>query len=155
MFLQDGLDQRLAPNTLCHQVVTLLSVLFRESYSSIFHHLCRFLKGVSNLRPRVIHRYLTWDLPKVLQALTEQPFEPLNSVSLQFLTLKVVFLVAITSARRVLELAALLVQQDLCIFHENRVVLRRDPMFVPKVNSWFHCAQDIVLPVFCPSLAMT
>lgn len=78
------------------------------------------------------------------------PFEPLGSISLQFLTLKVVFLVAITSARRVFEIAALSVRSDLCIFHSNRVVLRMDPSFLPKVNSLYHRSQELVLPDFCP-----
>lgn len=73
----------------------------------------------------------------------ENPFEPLRSASLRFLTFKVAFLVAITSARRISELAALSVRQDLCIFHPDRVVLRLNPSFTPKVNSWF---QELILP---------
>ncbi|ETE72882.1 Zinc finger protein, partial [Ophiophagus hannah] len=147
-------EKGLASNTLRRQVAALSSVLSWESFSSLSHHpsVWRFLKGASNLHPLVVHRYPSWDLLKGLQALTEPPFEPLRLVSLQFLTLKVGFLVAITSARRVSELAALSVRQDLCTFHDNRVVLRLDPTFIPKVNTWFHRSQDIVLPDFCPLL---
>ncbi|XP_013929465.1 PREDICTED: uncharacterized protein LOC106555206 [Thamnophis sirtalis] len=56
---------------------------------------------------------------------------------------------AITSARRVSELAALSIRQDLCIFHPDKVVLRLDLAFVPKVNSVFHRTQELVLPDFC------
>ncbi|XP_013912125.1 PREDICTED: dystrophin-like, partial [Thamnophis sirtalis] len=46
----------------------------------------------------------------------------------------VAFLVAITSAKRVSELTALLVRQDFCVFHSDRMVLRLDPSFIPKVS---------------------
>ncbi|ETE67099.1 hypothetical protein L345_07119, partial [Ophiophagus hannah] len=52
-------------------------------------------------------QFPSWDLQRALQALTRPPFEPLRSVSLHMLSIEVVFLVAITSARRVSELAAL------------------------------------------------
>lgn len=38
---------------------------------------------------------------------------------------------------------------DLGIFHQGRVVLRLDPSFILKVNTWFHGAQELVLPNFC------
>lgn len=76
-----------------------------------------------NLRPPTLHRYPTWDLPKVLDALTQGPFEPLWEISLCFLSYKVAFLVAITLACWVSELAALSMRADLCIFHADRVIL--------------------------------
>lgn len=108
-------------------------------------------EGATNIRPPAIHRYPTWDLSLVLQALSTSPFEPLASVSLRHLSLKVAFLLAVTSARRVSELAALSIRKDLCIFRPNMVVFRLDPSFMPKVNSSFHRAQEIVFPDFCPS----
>lgn len=90
----------------------------------------RFLKGAFNLKPPTVHRYPSWDLPKVLDALTKTPFELLRTVSLRFLTLKVSFLVAIISARRISELQALSVRADLCVFHQDCVVLRLDPSFI-------------------------
>lgn len=78
------------------------------------------------------------DLNKVLSALTKAPFGPLRDMALRFLSFKVEFFVAITSARRISELAALSIRQDLCVFHLDRIVLRLDPIFVPKVNSVFH-----------------
>lgn len=77
------------------------------------------------------------------------PFKPLASISLRFMTLKVVFLVVIISARCVSEVAALSVCQDLCIFHQNRVVLQMEPSFVPKVNSLFFRSGELVLLDFC------
>lgn len=154
-FLRVGLLKGLTPNTLRRQVAALSSVLSCGGLTSLACHpgVRQFLRGASNIRPPVVHRYPTWDLTKVLQALTREPFEPLRDSSLRFLSLKVAFLVAITSARRISELAALSARPDLCVFHSNRVVLRLDPSFLPKVNSWFHRAQELVLPDFCPNPA--
>lgn len=35
-------------------------------------------------------------------------------------------------------------------FHSDRVILRLDPTFLPKINTWFHRAQEIILPDFYP-----
>lgn len=66
------------------------------------------------------------------------------------LAFKTLFLVAITLVHRVSELGALSVDKALCVFHNNKVVLRPDPAFVPEVNSFFPRTQDIALPSFCP-----
>lgn len=64
--------------------------------------------------------------------------------------LKTIFLVAITSARRVSELGALSCRSNLCVFHRDKVVLHLEPSFRPKVAFKFHYASEIVLPSFCP-----
>ncbi|CAJ0914774.1 unnamed protein product [Ranitomeya imitator] len=90
-----------------------------------------------------------WDLNVVLQGLTGPPFEPLSSCSLQNLAYKTVFLVAITSARRVGELQALSIREPYLLVRDDSIVLRLDPSFLPKVVSDFHRSQEIVLPTFC------
>ncbi|XP_060539702.1 uncharacterized protein LOC132710196 [Pantherophis guttatus] len=151
-FLLKGFDAGLSPNTLRRQAAAISTVLTCSSSSSISRHpvVQQFLRGATNLRPPPVHCFPTWDLNKVLSALTTSPFEPLRDVSLHFLSFKVSFLVAITSARRISELAALSSRKDLCIFHHNRVVWL-DPSFIPKINSPFHRTQELVLPNFCPS----
>lgn len=78
-FLQDGLDRGLTPSTIKHEVVALLLVLSTGKSESLSKHpmVSRFLKGTTNLRPPVIHRYPTWDVSQVLQAVMGGPFEPL------------------------------------------------------------------------------
>lgn len=78
-------------------------------------------------------------------------FEPLHSISIYYLTLNVVFLIGITTARLMSELATLPIRQDLCIFHPDRGILHLDLAFVRKVNSIFHRTQELVLPDFCPN----
>lgn len=114
----------------------------------VIHH---FLHSASNLQPLTVHCFPMWDLHKVLTALMISPFKPLRLVCLHFLSFKVAFLVAMPSARHISELAALLTCQDFCLFHPDRVVLHLDPAFVPKANSLFHRAQELVLPNICPT----
>ncbi|XP_039192289.1 uncharacterized protein LOC120305049 [Crotalus tigris] len=134
-FLMDGLDKGLSPNTIHRQVAALTTVLTCDNATPLTHHpLVRsFLKGATNARPPTVHRYPSWDLHQVLQALIAPPFEPMETCPLDLLSMKVAFLVAVTSARRISELAAFSVREDLCIFFSDRVVLRLDPSFIPKV----------------------
>ncbi|XP_039190732.1 nuclear factor 1 C-type isoform X6 [Crotalus tigris] len=152
-YLLEGLNKGLSVNTIRRQVVALSTVLSCDNSTSLSQHpaISAFLKGAVNTKPPVIHRYPSWNLSKVLQALTSAPFEPLDSYSLHHLSLKVAFLIVITSARRISELAALSVRKDLCTFFKDKVVLRPDPAFMPKVNSIFHRSQELILPDFCPN----
>lgn len=95
-------------------MAALSSMLCAVSSMSLVHNplIRRFLRGATNLRLPVVHRYPSWDLPLVLQAFTGPPFEPLRESSLMYLSQKVVFLVVITSARRISELAALSCRQS-------------------------------------------
>lgn len=132
-------------------------ILSPRNRAPMSHHpsIHRFLCRVRNLRPPVVHRYPTWDLPQVLQAFTEPPFEPLRTLSLRYLTLKAAFLVAITSTRHISEFAVLSIWPDLCVIHMDRVVLQFDPSFVPKINSHFDWTQEVILPNFCTRSAHT
>ncbi|KAF7245508.1 G2/mitotic-specific cyclin-B [Varanus komodoensis] len=121
--------------------------------SPLFSHpiLKRFLKGLYNLNPSIRPVMPTWSLSVVLQALMKAPFEPLATVDLRLVSWKTAFLVAVTSARRASELCALRIDPPYLNFHREKVVLRLDPSFLPKVSTPFHTGQDIVLPAFFPS----
>ncbi len=67
----------------------------------------RFLRGIRRLRPPVRPRMPTWDLAVVLEALSKATFELLEEVPLRFLTVKTVFLLAISSLKRVGDLQAI------------------------------------------------
>jgi len=75
-----------------------------------------------------------WDLPLVLEALVTEPFEPLELSSLKALSWKTALLLALTSARRVSELAALSVHPSCLLSRGDRsgATLRPNPSFVPK-----------------------
>lgn len=152
-FLQEGVEKGLSTNTIKRQLATISSILGPRKHGTIstHHDAKRFIKGLKLLNPPTVHRFPTWNLHLVLKVLMGQPFEPLDSVPLKFVTLKTVFLVAITSARRVSELGSLSTHPNLCSFQNDRVVLRLDPSFMPKVNSVFHRSQDLILPTLCPN----
>ncbi len=77
----------------------------------------RFMKGIFELRPPQPKLCSIWPVSKVLSHFAE--LEPLDSLSLKALTLKLIILLALTSAARAHELAALnltsaLIKQDTC-----------------------------------------
>ncbi|KAJ1096084.1 hypothetical protein NDU88_001230 [Pleurodeles waltl] len=110
-----------------------------------------FLEGLKKVFPPIRRPSPPWELNIVLAKLMGPPFEPIHKASLQHLTWKTAFLVAITSARRVSEIQALSSKEPYTVFHDNRVVLRTHPSFLPKVVSEFHINQTISLPTFFPN----
>ena len=69
------------------------------------------------------------------------------------LSQKVAFMVAITSVRRVSELAVLSCRSPYLVIHRDKVVLRPNPLFLPKMVSDFHLKEDVVLPSLCLKLS--
>ncbi len=110
----------------------------------------RFLRGTRRLRPPVRPRMPTWDLAVVLEALSKAPFEPLEEVPWRFLTVKTVFLLAISSLKRVGDLQALSVAPSCLEFAPGmaRAFLYPRPGYVPKVPSVV--PRPVILQAFCP-----
>nr|XP_006123676.1 uncharacterized protein LOC102454623 [Pelodiscus sinensis]XP_014429353.1 uncharacterized protein LOC102454623 [Pelodiscus sinensis]XP_025040727.1 uncharacterized protein LOC102454623 [Pelodiscus sinensis] len=96
-------DNGLALASLRVHLAAINAFHHRDGDFSLFAHPTtkRFLKGLSNLHPPRRPPPPLWNLDLVLQTLTRPPFESLATVSLHLLTIKLVFLLAITSARRV------------------------------------------------------
>ncbi|CAJ0953829.1 unnamed protein product [Ranitomeya imitator] len=147
-FLQAGLDSGLALSSLKGQV-SALSILFQKTLASR-PQVKTFFQGVAHAVPPYRAPVEAWDLNLVLDVLRVSPFEPLREIPLSVLSWKVTFLVAITSIRRVSELAALSCRPPFLVIHQDKVVFRLPPSFLPKVVSTFHLNEDIVLPSFCP-----
>ncbi len=59
-----------------------------------------YLKGARRLSPSRAWLIPSWDLGIVLKAMTEPPFELLDEIRLEFLTLKTAFLLAVSSVKR-------------------------------------------------------
>ncbi|CAJ0946475.1 unnamed protein product [Ranitomeya imitator] len=148
-FLQAGLDSGLALGSLKGQV-SALSILFQKTLASR-PQVKTFFQGVAHAVPPYRASVEAWDLNLVLDVLRVSPFEPLRESPLSVLSWKVAFLVAITSIRRVSELAALSCRPPFLVIHQDKVVFRPPPSFLPKVVSTFHLNEDIVLPSFCPA----
>ncbi|XP_062815884.1 uncharacterized protein LOC134293149 [Anolis carolinensis] len=152
-FLMTLVDQKLSLSSMKSYLAALSWCFQQHGRPSLFsdHLVKTFLKGYNNIRPPSQPPTPGWNLELVLSQLTFPPFEPLASTDLRLLSWKVAFLVAITSARRPSELAALRVDEPYLRFHHDRAVLRPDITFLPKVVSAFHLNQDIVLPAFFPN----
>ncbi|KAJ7317129.1 hypothetical protein JRQ81_003291 [Phrynocephalus forsythii] len=122
--------------------------------ASLFQHptVKQFLKGLKNLCPTQNCPVPQWSLTIILNRLTRFPFEPMGSISVHMLSLKIAFLLAITSAHRSSELTALHVDPPFLQFHPNKITVYPDISFLPKVVSDFHLTQLLVLPTFFPSL---
>lgn len=146
-FLQEGIDKGLTPSTIKVQIAALSVYLEKRLQEDPF--IARFCKAISRRKPVRVNIAPSWDLSVVLKAFLGSPFEPISEASLRLVTFKTVLLVAITSARRVSEIQALSVREPFLQILEDRVILKTDPGFLPKVASNFHRSQDIVLPSFC------
>ncbi|XP_068103097.1 uncharacterized protein [Hyperolius riggenbachi] len=146
-FLQAGFEKGLSISTLKVQTAAISVFLQRRLAQEEF--ILRFFQAIKRLRPVLVPRTPSWDLNIVLQAMCGPPFEPIDQVSEKLLSLKMAFLLAITSARRVGELQALSIKPPYCIISEDKVTLRPDIAFLPKVVSTFHRTQEIFLPSFC------
>ncbi|XP_018102911.1 uncharacterized protein LOC108708574 [Xenopus laevis] len=147
-FLQRGLQLGLKLSSLKVQV-SALSVLL-QSRLALEELIRTFLQGVPHITPPFRSPTAGWDLNIILEALLHPPFEPLGTISEEWLTRKVVFLVAISSARRVSEIIALSCDPSFLVFHRDKAVLRTAKAFLPKVVSSFHINQEIVFPSLCP-----
>ena len=87
-----------------------------------------------------------WNLALVHKAFLEEPFEPMDSCAMKFLTWKTVFLVALASARHVSCLHALSLESDpqqpdlpgSVSFgqHKAEVTMFTNPAFVAKNQRW-------------------
>ena len=82
--------------------------------------------------PRPVHRSPSWDLDKVLEYLSGPPFEPLADASFCNKTRKALFLLAMATAKRVVELQAL----SFSVSHwGDDLVLHYDPFFLTRTES--------------------
>ena len=97
--------------------------------------------------PKKVH-FQTWNLPLVLQGLTREPFEPLNSATLKFLSLKTVFLVACSTARRCSEIGALSVEKDKFFMRPQGVEVGYVAGFIPKNARVNYAGKTVYIPRF-------
>uniref|UniRef100_A0A803J3C6 Tyr recombinase domain-containing protein n=1 Tax=Xenopus tropicalis TaxID=8364 RepID=A0A803J3C6_XENTR len=144
-FLQEGLSKGLQYRTLKVHVAALSAMTgIKWAEDPIVK---RFFSTIIKICPPKRTLSPVWDLPLVLKALCEPPFEPLQEASLWMVTLKTLFLVAIVSAARVSLLHALSMKDQDIVFWPDKVVLKPVDSFLPKVVSTFHLTRETVIPV--------
>ncbi len=151
-FLQDRFSAGLTPSTLRVYVAAIVAFHAPLDVGPLRRHqlVVRFLRGAWRMRPATRSRVPTWDLAVVLEGLSLAPFEPLELAMAKNLTFKMVFLLAITSLKRVGDLQALAISPTCLEFAPGGVkaILHPRPGYVPKVPS--NVARPVVLQAFHP-----
>ena len=99
--------------------------------STQLRDLFRFFELQQASKPVVTH---SWNLDVVLSFLMGPPFEPLQECSLELLTSKTIFLLALATAKRVSELQALSADVG---FREGKAFLSFLPLFRAKNDNIF------------------
>jgi len=114
-FLQDCFLARLSPSNLKVYLVAIAVYHVPLGGASLGRNppITCFLCATLGLRPAICTRDPSWDLAIVLEGISAAPFEPFDTVSERCLTFKTVFLLAISSLKRVGDLQALLVSTTL------------------------------------------
>ncbi len=92
----------------------------------------RFLRGARRLNPPRSPLVPSWDLSVVLAGLQRDPFEPLESVELKYLSIKTVLLIALTFIKRVRDLQAFSVSEEFLVFGPAYSTLSRE------TPAWIH-----------------
>ncbi len=151
-FLQDRFSAGLTPSTLKVYVAAIAAFHAPLDVGPLGRHqlVVRFLRGAWRMRPAARSRVPTWDLAVVLEGLSLPPFEAIESATAKNLTFKMVFLLAITSLKRVGDLQALAISPTCLEFAPGGVkaILQPRPGYVPKVPS--NVARPVVLQAFHP-----
>ncbi|XDV25212.1 hypothetical protein PO909_029164 [Leuciscus waleckii] len=150
-FLLDHFDSGLSPSTLKVYVAAIAAYHAPLGGASVGRHpwVTRFLRGTLRLRPAARSRVPTWDLAIVLEGLAMAPFEPIEEVPEKFLTLKTLFLLSISSLKRIWDLQALSVAPSCLEFAPGmKAFLFSKEGYVPKVPT--NVAGPIMLQAFSP-----
>ncbi len=151
-FLQEKLSSDTCPGTLRVYVAAISACHVLIDGVSVGKHplVARFIRGAKRLRPPTRATVPSWDLAIVLEGLIMTPFEPLESAPIRFLTLKMFFLMAITSLKRIGDLQALSISPSCLDFAPGlvKVILHPHPNYLPKVP--FSTMNPVVLEAFCP-----
>ena len=135
-FLQEFLDRDLGKSSVKVNLAAISAYHVGMNNRPVSEHLLirQFMRGVTRARPMARSLVPSWDLTLVLDALSRDPFEPLDTVSLKILTLKTVLLIALTTAKRSSDIHALSVNPSCMRFSGNgsRVSLKPNLSFMPK-----------------------
>ena len=135
-FLQELLEKGRSPSTLKVYVAAIAAFAETTRGRAMGRNelIIRFLRGARRMNPPRPPSVPSWDLSLVLAALEAFPFEPLESADLKYLSLKTVFLIALSSVKRVGDLHALSVSPACLEFgpNDSKVILRPRHGYIPK-----------------------
>lgn len=141
-----------APSTIRGYASAISAFHPKVDGAHVFSHdlIRRYIKGSENLRERSEVRPPPWDLPLVLNALCEAPFEPLEEAGSRELSIKTALLLALVSGKRRGELCALSAEKHSCIItgDEAKAVLFVNPAFKPKVVTGAYVNTPLTINAF-------
>ena len=151
-FLQSILEQGRCYSTLKGLVAAISACREGLDLAPVAEHrlVKDFLKAAKRRSSTARSLVPSWDLAVVLDALSGPPFEPIESLDLKLLSLKTLFLVAITTSKRVSDLRALSISER-CFSMDpegRRVLLQPDLSFVTKTQ--VVAGRPVELPAFHP-----
>lgn len=128
-------DKELCVSTLAGYRSVLLNTLkdLAGTDLSANVHLKKLLDSFKIERPRSSRALPQWDLALVMRRLTRAPFEPMKTASLQAISWKTAFLLALATAKRRSELRAFS-YRVLHSEHWGSITLRPLPEFVAKTE---------------------
>ncbi|XP_051988692.1 uncharacterized protein LOC127648137 [Xyrauchen texanus] len=153
-FLQDLMDKGRSFSTIKVYLAAIAACHVGFDSATVGQHplIRRFMKGARRSLPVPRRVVPEWDLSMVLDAMSQQPFEPLGSISLKNLSFKTALLLALASAKRVSDMHALSVHPSCTKFSlsGDKVFLRPNPAFMPKCFLAFTC-EVIELSAFHPA----
>ncbi|XP_016341804.1 uncharacterized protein LOC107688601 [Sinocyclocheilus anshuiensis] len=172
-FLQDLIDAGKSFSTIKVYLAAIAACHVGFDGTTVGQHplIRRFMKGARRSLPVTRRAVPGWDLSMVLEALSQQPFEPLGTIPLKLLSFKAALLLALASAKHVSDLHALSVHPSCTNFSlsGDKIFLRPIPAFMPKCFPAFTCevlelsafhpppfssAEDQRLNALCPVLAL-
>ena len=134
-FLQNLYDvEKLSPKTI-QGYRAAISVIHKEVDGVPIgqnRDLRELILGMSQLKPSKKSLVPNWNLPLVLNSLIKEPFEPMQSADMKFVTLKTVFLLAVASGRRVSEIHALSIDKHHWRRERDGISMITNPEFMAK-----------------------
>ncbi len=151
-YLQHLRHRRLKHSTILSHIFALSSCTNKVDGVLVGRHplVARWVLGDRAQNPPRRSLVARWNLSVVLAAIIEKPFEPLRQATPQNLTLKLLFLLAATSARRVSEIHALCIDPPILIHNPWSFRLAPNPAFLSKTSKEVALSSDLEITAFYP-----
>ena len=149
-FLAKLYKKGLAYSTLCGYRSAISAYHVEVDGTKVGEHprLIKLLKGVFNCRVPKKVVAPSWSLNKVLSSLKKAPYEPLNEVSLQWLSYKTAFLVCLCSASRCSDVSRLGYKDPYLRWVNRDMGVRLTPRALKKQCRPGHMFEEMFIPKY-------
>ena len=119
---------------------------------NVFSHIYmkQYLSGAQRLSVPKTQKPDPWDVGLVLQALRKEPFEPMESADIKWVSVKMAVLLSLLTAARGSEITALSVENMAISEDDRKVIVYSDSSFVPKTHTERSRRAPLALEGFFP-----